>query len=72
MKSILSGNDNLQASVNNIEVQIIYSQEGAPYCEFNTNPEAVCEFIVSTLASNAGYFFADSGYAESFPLFDLD
>ena len=71
MKLELSLSDNLKTSVNNIEVQIIYSANGAPYCEFTSlHEQLVKDCIVHGSTSNIGYFYIDSGYAESFPLFE--
>ena len=81
MKTYTPANIHFNDSIHrNIEVQIVFNQEGAPYCEFIPSAP-FCEFLPSwklmpTSAFFLGdpqqpsdYLMSDGGYPESYPKF---
>ena len=75
MKPASSVNSDFYDSLNsNIEVHIIFSQDGAPYCEFMPNWKLLqtCQFFPEALNQPSGYIMSDCGYAESYPMFSIE
>lgn len=70
MKLRFANDASKDSLIDRIEVQI-FSQEGAPYCEFTPKWKLEQEAKVEE-GKPSGYAMSDCGYAESYPTFLSD